>query len=541
MSQPPDEQAMKTHPGPLFLGVDVGSASVRAGLYDGSGRRLAFRSKPIRQFHSPGFCVEQSSADIWSNACAAAREAVAAAEVAPERIVAVGFDATGSLVAVGAGGASISVSPGGEPERDVIMWMDHRAGAEAAAINATKDPALAYVGGEISIEMELPKVLWLKRHFPERHAMVARYHDLADHMVWRATGADVASVCTLVCKWSFLAHEGRFPTDMLAAVGLEDLLGKFPATVAPLGSVAGRLSAAAATEMGLAPGIAVATGIIDAHAGGLALVGADPQGALALIGGTSNCHMVASREAIMVAGVWGPYHGAMIPGWWLAEGGQSAAGALIDWTLRNHAATPALEAQAKAEGKSLYEILNQRVAALAAQEGEPTRHLHVLPDHHGNRSPRADPLARGSVVGLTLEEGPDALARLYLATIQALAYGTRHIIERMNASGHKITRVAMCGGGTRNPLLLREFADANCRPIHLVADEDAVTLGAGLLAAVASGAFPDVAAAAKAMVRPGPTVEPDPARAEFHAAKYRIFLNLGESEKAHRDAMTRAP
>ena len=90
------------------------------------------------------------------------------------------------------------------------MWMDHRAVAEAAEINATHDPALAYVGGEVSVEMELPKMLWLRRHFPDRHAAARRFFDLADYMVWRATGADVASVCTLTCKWNYLAHEQRF-------------------------------------------------------------------------------------------------------------------------------------------------------------------------------------------------------------------------------------------------------------------------------------------------------------------------------------------
>ena len=92
----------------------------------------------------------------------------------------------------------------------------------------------------------------------------------------------------------------------------------------------------------------------------------------------------------------------------------------------------------------------------------------MLADHHGNRSPRADPLARGVIAGLTLEHGPDALARLYLATVQALAYGTRHIIDSMNAAGHRIDRIVMCGGGTRNPLLLREHADATGCDLHLV-------------------------------------------------------------------------
>ncbi len=528
---------METPLSPLFVGIDVGSASVRAGLYEPTGRRLAFRSRPILQFRPADRFVEQSSADIWANACAAVREAIAEAKVDPARVAAIGVDATCSLVAVGEGGRPVSVSPGGEPERDIVMWMDHRADEEAAAINATKDPALAYVGGEVSIEMELPKILWMKRHFPDRYARVVRWHDLADHLIWRATGADVASVCTLGCKWNWLAHEGRFPLAMLEAVGLGDLLARIPAEVKPLGTVAGRLSAAAAAELGLPEGIAVATGIIDAHAGGLALTAAEPAGTLALIGGTSNCHMVASPEAVMVPGVWGPYYGAMIPGWWLSEGGQSAAGALIDWTIRSHSATPALEAQAKAEGKSLYQVLNERVAMLEAREGEPGRHLHVLPDHHGNRSPRADPHARGVVVGLTLEEGADALARLYLATLQALAYGTRHIVDQMNAAGHRIERVVMCGGGTKNPLLLREHADAIGCTIHLVEDEDAVTLGAGLLAAVSSGTFPDVASAAKAMVRPGGSVVPNPARAAFHEAKYRIFLDLYDQQKRCRDAM----
>ena len=114
----------------------------------------------------------------------------------------------------------------------------------------------------------------------------------------------------------------------------------------------------------------------------------------------------------------------------------------------------------------------------------------------------------------------------------------RHIVETMNARGHRIERIVMCGGGTRNPLLLREQADALGMPIRLVEDEDAVTLGAGLLAAVASGAFADVATAARAMVRPGRTIVPNPARRTFHDAKYGVFLTLYDQQKAMRDAMS---
>ena len=258
----------------------------------------------------------------------------------------------------------------------------------------------------------------------------------------------------------------------------------------------------------------------------MALLGAAPEGGLAIISGTSCCHLVVSRQPIMVPGVWGPYFGAMLPGWWLNEGGQSAAGSLIDWTLRQHDAWPALQAAATAAGRSVYDIANDWVAALRAREPEPTRNLHVLADHHGNRSPRADPLARGVIAGLTLEHGPDALARHYLATVQALAYGTRHIIASLNAAGHRITRVVLTGGGTRNALLLREHADATGCDLHLGSEEQAVTLGAAILAATASGAFADLPSAAASMAHVGGTIVADPTRRAFHAAKYAVYLAL---------------
>ncbi len=524
------------HP-PVFLGIDVGSAGVRVGLFDGHGQRLAFAQRPIAQFRPSALFVEQSSADIWSQACAAVREAVVTAGMDATRISAIGVDATCSVVAVGSHGEPISMAENGDPTHNIIMWMDHRAGKQTQAINATNDEALQYVGGEVSIEMELPKVLWLKQNFPARYAAVWRFFDLADYMVWRATGADVASVCTLTCKWNYLAHENRFSTNLLHAIELDTLSAKVPPQVLPLGSKAGTLSAQAAADLGLPVGLVVATGIIDAHAGGLALVGTAPQGSLAIIGGTSNCHMVVSPQPVLVPGVWGPYWGAMLPGYWLNEGGQSAAGALLDWTLRQSDAWPLLESTALFEGRHTYAVLNDWLADLEAREPWPTRHLHVLSDHHGNRSPRADPQARGVVVGLTLETGKDALARLYLATLQALAYGTRHIIERMNAAGHQITRIVMCGGGSKNPVWLRENADATGCDIHLVSEEDAVTLGAALLGAVACGAFATLPEAAAQLVRPGGKATARAHTRTFHDAKYAIYLQLYDDMVRCRSAM----
>ncbi|MFD1804318.1 FGGY-family carbohydrate kinase [Mixta tenebrionis] len=522
--------------GYAYLGVDVGSASVRAGIFASTGERLAFVVKPVSQFHGADQHVEQSSGEIWQAVCDAVSESVKASAIDPALIRAVGFDATCSLVAVAHDGSGISVSLEGAAERDIIMWMDHRAQQEAQTINQTHDDALRYVGGEVSVEMELPKILWLKRRFPDRYRRIWRLFDLADYLVWRACGSDVASVCTLTCKWNYLAHERRFSLALLRAVGLEDAIDKIPPAVLNLGEKAGRLQPAIASQWGLGDDVAVAGGIIDAHAGALALSGAQPAGSLAIVSGTSNCHMIVSRRPIEIPGVWGPYWGAMLPEWWLNEGGQSAAGALVEWTLQQHAYWPALQQEASAQGASVFQLLNQWVEKLEAQERWPTRQLHVLGDHHGNRSPRANPQARGAIYGLTLESGPSGLARLYLATLQAIAYGTRQIIEAMRTAGHQVSRIMMCGGATKNPLWLREYANATGCDIHLVREDDAVTLGAALLGSVACGDFATLPQAAAAMSRHGRTVQAsrDPDVQAFHQAKYQVCLMMYQQQQQAR-------
>lgn len=520
-----------------FLGVDVGSASVRAGLYSLNGERLGFATRPISQFHGKNDHVEQSSSEIWARTCEAIREVITTAGITPQQVASVGFDATCSLVAVDRDGNGLSVASSGEPQRDIIMWMDHRAVAETGDINATGDSALRYVGGEVSVEMELPKILWLKKNNSGQYQQVWRFFDLADFLVWKATGVDAASVCTLTCKWTWLAHENRFSQPLLDAVGLDDIREKIPSRVAEIGERVGFLSDEAARQCGLHTGVAVASGLIDAHAGGVAMLGADPLNSLAIISGTSNCHMIANPREIFVEGVWGPYWSAMLPQLWLGEGGQSAAGALVDWTISQHGHYPQLLNEAEAAKITPYELLNRWVAELESDEPYPTRSLHVLADHHGNRSPRADHRARGVVLGLTLERGQAALARLYLATLQSIAYGTRHIIDAMSEAGHVIDDIYLCGGATRNPLWLREYANATGRPVRLIQDEDPVTLGAALSGAVAAGLFANFASACRALVRQGQVISPEPIHSPFHAAKYAVYLAMYDWQKAAQQTM----
>jgi FGGY-family pentulose kinase len=534
---------------PFYVGIDVGTGSARAGVFDATGRMHGMGTQPIRTWKPEEDHVEQSSADIWRACGLAVGAALAEAKVGPEQIAGIGFDATCSLVALGAGDAPVTVSRTGEDAQNVIVWMDHRAMDQVARINAGGHAVLKYVGGVMSPEMETPKLLWLKENLPQTWSRTTRFFDLPDFLVYRATGVDVRSLCTTTCKWTYLGHEGRWDDAFFRAVGLGDLadesFARIGTHVRPMGERAGRLTEAAAAELGLTAGTPVGVSIIDAHAGGVGMLGvalggkapqvADLERRIALIGGTSSCHMAVSREAKFVPGVWGPYFSSMVPGMWLSEGGQSATGALIDHVVHSHARGAALS------GANAYAALNERLAKLATKEPFPaalTRDLHVLPDHHGNRSPRADATLRGMISGLKLTDSVDALALVYLATIQAIAHGTKHILDVMNANGYAIDTIIACGGDAKNPIFLREHADVTGCRIVLPKEPEAVLLGAAILGAVASGDRASVVDAMGAMTAPGRVVEPaGGAVATYHAAKHRVFLRMYDDQMAYRKIM----
>jgi FGGY-family pentulose kinase len=443
--------------------------------------------------------------------------------------------------------------------------MDHRSLAETEAINRTRHPVLRYVGGVISPEMETPKLLWLKKNLPASWKRARHFFDLPDFLTYRATGDPTRSLCSTVCKWTYLGHRGPdgagWDAGYFKKIGLGDLVQekfrRIGTLIRPMGEPLGSgLTERAAEELGLRAGTPVGVSIIDAHAGGLGLLGA-PLGnrpvtaksletRLALIGGTSTCHMAVSRQPKFIHGIWGPYFSAMIPGLWLTEGGQSATGALIDQVIFSHAASGPLQAEAKKRGKTIYELLNARLDVLAKTEGasfpaQITAHLHVQPDFHGNRSPRANPTLRGAITGLTLSATADDLARHYLATIQAIAYGTRHILEEMNRKGYAIRTLLACGGGTKNPVFLREHADITGCSIVLPQEPEAVLLGSAVLGAVAAGHHPTVLAAMEAMNKAGQVIEPARGRVRaYHDRKYRVFHRLHADFMAYRQLMAKA-
>jgi D-ribulokinase len=537
-----------------YIGVDVGTSSTRAGVFDETGKLLGIARYPIATWHEAGDIVEQSSADIW-NACAAAvRAAMTEAAIPSDAVKGIGFDATCSLVVLASDGAPVTVSGSGDPQRNVIVWMDHRAVGEAREINDTRHDVLRYVGGSISPEMEVPKLLWLKRHLRTSFDTAGHLFDLADFLSYRATGSLARSMCTVTCKWNFLAHERRWSAPYFQRVDLAEFVAENYARIgtdiiAPGSPIGAGLTQSAADEFGLPPGTPVGASLIDAHAGGIGAIGGriapgSPVNVcdrLAYIMGTSACIMATTVEPRFVPGIWGPYYSGMVPGFWLNEGGQSAAGAAVDHLLRSHPAHAEASSAARSEGVDVIEFLEKRVIARAGNAGSAAalaRDVHVLPEFLGNRSPYADPESRAVIAGLDLDADIGSMERLFVAGLCGLAYGLADVIDAFAAHKVESNVVVMGGGAGRSPLVRQIMADTTGVTVALPQTQEPVLLGAAMLGAVASGTYGSIGETMASMSALGRLSEPTaPGMAEFHRTKRSVHKMLRALDRESRDIM----
>jgi FGGY-family pentulose kinase len=501
---------------PLFLGLDVGTQSLRAALFDVAGSCRAFATAPLATTHPHPGWAEQDARAWWDAARAAVPAALAKAGCRPEEVAGIGLDCTACTV--------IPCALDGTPLRPALLWMDQRSFREAAEISATGDPILRYVSGVVSPEWMLPKALWLKRHEPEVYGRTARLVECTDYFMYRLTGEWTLSLNHVAVKWNHARPDGGWSRALLEAVGLDDLPGKWPERIVPLGGGTGILSAAAAEQLGLRPGTPVAQGGIDAYLGMLGL-GAVGAGDLAMIMGSSTCHLAMSAEPLLGSGMLGCYPDAVVEGLYTLEGGQTATGSILNW-YREHFAGHE-EAEARRLGRNVYEVLDARAAAVpAGSEG-----LVCVDYWQGNRCPRKDPRGRGVFWGLTLAHGP---GHLFRSIYEGTALGTRHILDDLGEHGFALRRLFAGGGGARSRLWLQIHADVLGRPIHLPRDVEACALGSALVAAVHTGHFPSFDEAARGMVRIAEVIEP---RRENRGVYDELYHKYRETYPALRGLM----
>ena len=452
-----------------LVGLDVGTTGVKAVAVSETGDVLARaeRGYPLAT-PQPGWC-EQDPGDWWN----AAQAALADLGVEP-----------GAVGLSGQMHGLVALDERGRPLRPAILWNDQRTGAECEEIEATigLDRLIELTGNRALTGFTAPKLLWLRRHEPETFARIRHVLLPKDYVRLRLTGEHAIDAADASGTLLFDVRRREWSGEVLDALEL-------PAEWLP--------PVHESTAIG---------GAGDQAAGALGL-GVDRPGPLSVVLGTSGVVFAALPEYRPDAHARLHVFCHAVPGTWHAMGVMLSAAGSLRW-LRDSVV-----------GES-YEELNLEAARWpAGVEG-----LLFQPYLAGERTPHADPNARGAFVGLSLRHDRGALVR---AVLEGVAYGLRDSLELVRGLGVHAEVGRVSGGGARSSLWLRIVASVLGLPLErTAASEDGAAFGAALLAGVASGAFADAAEAVAACVHVTDRVEPEPAWQSTYDDAYARFREL---------------
>jgi L-ribulokinase len=372
------------------------------------------------------------------------------------------------------------------PHAWVKLWKHHAAQPEADQVNAVAlargEPWLARYGGKISSEWFFPKALQILDEAPDVYQAADRLVEAADWVVWQLTGVETRNSCTAGYKAIWSKRDG-FPSDAYFAAldpRLEHIVDeKMSRRIVPIGDRAGTLSEQAASWIGLLPKTAVAVANVDAHVS-VPAAGVTEPGTMVAIMGTSICHMVLGDRMAEVAGMCGVAEDGIIPGLFGFEAGQSAVGDIFGWFV-DTCVPPDYHELARQRGTDIHQVLEAEAARLRPGESG----LLALDWWNGNRSVLVDVDLSGLLIGATLAT---RASDIYRALIEATAFGSRVIIEALQAGGVKVERIVACGGlPERNRLAVQIFADVTGLDIRIAASPQTPALGSAMFAAVAAG------------------------------------------------------
>ncbi len=523
---------------PFTVGLDFGTNSVRALVVDAKTGEEFGTAVWHYQHGDAGVILDprdpnlarQHPADYLAGTEQAVRGALAEAArrgVTPDAVVGLGVDTTGSTpIPVNAEGLPVALLPGlgDNPAACAWLWKDHTGHAEAEEItelaSRLQPEYLAKCGGRYSSEWFWSKILKCCRVAPDVFREIHTWVEFADFIpaVLTATAHPdrlKRGICAAGHKAMFHKSWGGYPSREFLN-RLDPALGRIrdtlPSQAYSVADSAGGLCPQWAARLGLRGGIPVAIGAFDAHLGAVGS-GIRP-GTFVKIMGTSTCDLAISpldQPLADIPGLCGIVPESVIPSYHGLEAGQSAVGDIFNWFVNG----------IRPAGEASHETLAREAEGLAPGASG----LLALDWHNGNRTVLTDQRLTGLLVGMTLHTTP---AEIYRALIEATAFGSRAIIERMREYGVPIGRVVVCGGiSVKSQLVMQIYADILGMPIEISGSTQTCALGSAIAAAVVAGVQPDFDTASQRMTATRPErFLPEPGAVAVYDRLYALYRRL---------------
>lgn len=492
----------------LLIGLDVGTTSVKAGIFEASGRQVGAAGEEYRINYPAAGRAELDPGAYWTATQSAIRRAVAVSGADPAGVVAIAVSSQGETV--------IPVDAAGRAMGPALVWLDNRARAEAREIGDQFGEAAIY--DATGVPSVVPtwtacKVLWWRRHEQELFATTRWFLLVEDLVLHRLTGRFVTEGGVQSTSLFYDIRARAWWEAMLEAVGID--ADRLPELVDP-GDLVGRLTAEAAEALGLPATVLVVAGGMDQGAGavgvgniGSGIVSESTGGALTLQASVDRHGADRTRRT--------PVYIHSAPDRYLYCPVCPTGGMALTWFRDQFGAEEV--ARAERDGSSAYDLLTAAAAGVPpGAEG-----LTMLPHLMGAFSPEYEPDARGSFYGFTLRHGKPHFVR---AVLESVAFMLRRNLELLAEAGANTTEIRSHGGGARSALWNQIKADVSGRAVVTLGGDDAAVRGDAMIAGVAAHLFPDLTAASSAMLTILDRYEPDPATRAAYDGAFNRYVEL---------------
>ncbi len=503
-----------------LLAFDIGSSCCKAALFSVTGEILGQGARSYApDFPRPSF-VEIDPKKFWEAVCQVSRALADAANRDPVEALSVSSHAE----------SFVPVNASDVPVRPAILNIDSRASAEAHWLGQElgKRRLFDVTGLVVHPMFSIPKILWLRKHQPDVFSATNRFLNVTAYVLRRLDLPPYVDYSLASRFLAFDVHQRRWSEEILSAGGLP--ADRLPIPV-PAGTIAGKLGAEAASQLGVAAGTPVVVGGHDQACGALG-VGAISPGLVADSMGTYECIAAVSDEAKLgdeaFAGSLNSYcH--VVPGMYLNLA-YFPSGIMVKWF---HGLL--LQDEGRGGNSEPGSGPEEIYARLESRSPKDPSGLYVLPHLIGTCNPDFNPRARAAVIGLSAESDS---GQIYKGILEGLACELAQISELVAKAVGDFRDFYVAGGGSHSPLGLKLRAALTGRRLHVMQCQEAVCLGTAILAGVAAGIYPSIPVGVEQIVREGTVIEPDlqlaAAYAEYikqYPLLYRAIASIRETSK----------
>ena len=491
-----------------FMGLDNGGTATKAAIYDATDREIGVASRQTRMLTPRPGWTERDMEELWAANCGVIRDVL-------ERTGIPAGDIAG-LAVCGHGKGLYLWGRDGRPVRNGIISTDNRAyaypvkwredGAEARAFERSCQHVMAC--------QPVALLAWLRDHEPEAMERIQWVFECKDYVRFRLTGEARGEITDYSGANLVNLHTRQYDDALLDCFGLRAIREALPPLCEAL-DIAGYVTEEAAAQCGLRPGTPVAGGMFDIDACAIAVNVLDEKN-LCMIAGTWSINEYLRRAPVMDGRVRMNSLFAL-PEYYLIEESSPTSAGNNEWFVRT--LLPELQAEAKAAGRSVYDVMNDWAASLSPQTFVPIFHPFLMASN-------VHPNAMGSFIGLDVSH---TRAHLVRSVYEGIVFCHRWHLEKLLATRDAPPQcVRLAGGAARSKVWTQMFADVLGLPVETVDVNETGALGCAIAAAAAVGEYPSLEAAGRAMCPVGVRVEPDPSARTAYDRRYAIYRRVIE-------------